>query len=100
MNPGRDCPSGPPWIFTITGRLPLKLAGGLYRKPEICLPSKLFHLISSGSGKAAVFRPPVSLRVQRVSFAFVTSSENTSEVDLADASTKPNSGLFSWNFKV
>ena len=42
---------------------------GSYIQPEISRPSKLFHVISFGSTKLCGLIPPVSLCVQRSSFA-------------------------------
>ncbi len=62
-------------MLTITGRGPVKRGFGLYRKPEMVLPSKLFQRTSSGSEKVAALSPPVSLSVQRSSLPVVTSIE-------------------------
>src|SRR2546422_10605229 len=80
-------------MFTATGRLPEKRAGGRYRNPEIVRPSKLFQRTSSGSGKVAVFRPPVSLYVQRSTVPVVTLYEYTSAVVRTDSKVKPSSVL-------
>ena len=80
-------------MFTATGRLPVKRAGGRYRNPESVRPSKLFQRTSSGSGKVAVFRPPVSLYVQRSTVPVVTLYEYTSAGVRTDSKVTPSSVL-------
>src|SRR5712692_3301 len=80
-------------MFTATGRLLEKRAGGRYRNPEIVRPSKLFQRTNSGSGKVAVFRPPVSLYVQRSTVPVVTLYEYTSAGVRTDSKVKPSSLL-------
>src|SRR5215218_4993734 len=53
-------------MLMITGRGPLKRAGGRYSTPEIIRPSKLFQRAISGSGKVVASMPPTGLFVQRV----------------------------------
>src|SRR5437764_10368630 len=81
-------------MITITGRLPVNFAGGRYRNPLIIFPSQLFQWISCGSEKLDVFRPPVSLNVQRSTLPVEISSEYTSEVERADVMLNPRSRLF------
>jgi hypothetical protein len=57
MKPMVACASGPPWMSTITGRLPLKRAGGMFIRPEIVRPSKLFQRTMVWSGKLAMSTP-------------------------------------------
>src|SRR5262245_55009584 len=80
-------------MLMTTGRFPANFAGGLYRKPEIDRPSKVFQRASSGSAKADVFSPPVSLSVQRSTLPVSTSSAYTSLGERAETSTKPRSLL-------
>src|SRR5258708_7267153 len=80
-------------MTTSTGRLPVNFAGGLYKKPEIIFPSKLFHRTSSASGKPSVFTA-VSLVVHRSTFPVGTSSEYTSPGPRALFSENPSSCPF------
>src|SRR5206468_11280143 len=80
-------------MFTATGRLAEKRAGGRYRNPESVRPSKLFQRTSSGSGRFVVFRPPVSLYVQRSTVPVATFSEYTSAGVRTDSKVRPRSVL-------
>src|SRR5260221_13356146 len=63
------------------------------------LASKVFHLMSCGSAKLAVFSPPASLKVHRSIFPVATSSEYPSDGDLDELSENPRSLLCEWNRK-
>jgi len=60
-------------MLITTGLRPANFAAGLYRKPEIVRPSKLFQRTSSGSTKFAALSPPVSLSVHRSTFPVAAS---------------------------
>src|SRR5271155_5492082 len=60
-----------------TGRLPVNLAGGRYKKPLIGLPSKLFHFTNS-AGRKSLVETSVSLSVQRSILPVAASREYAS----------------------
>src|SRR6476660_209742 len=62
----------------MTGRAPVKRAGGRYNTPEIVRPSKLFHVTISGSGSASGLNAPNSLRVHRSTAPVFACTENAS----------------------
>src|ERR1019366_2276715 len=68
---------------------------GKYSQPEISRPSKLFHFTNCGSTKFSGFSPPVSLVVQRSSFAVEMSTEYTSAGEWDEFRLKARSRLFS-----
>src|SRR5215212_7466526 len=65
-------------MLMMTGRGPVKRAGGRYKMPEIVRPSKLFQRTISGSGKDSGLKPPSSLVVQRSTVPVCVRTENTS----------------------
>src|SRR6478735_6852764 len=78
MKPGRDWPSGPPWMSTSTGRLPAKLAGGRVMKPWIARASKLVHWIGVAAANERASRPGAVVSVQRVTALLSRSIDHTS----------------------
>src|SRR5271167_609881 len=68
---------------------------GKHSQPEISRPSKLFQVTNCGSTKFTGFSPPVSLAVQRSSFAVETSTEYTSEGEWEEFRLNARSRLFS-----
>ena len=65
-------------MLIMTGRGPVKRAGGRYSTPEIVSPSKLFQVTISGSGSASGLNAPNSLRVHRSTVPVFACTENAS----------------------
>src|SRR5271166_4099026 len=80
-------------MLMITGLLPVNFAGGLYKNALMERSSHDFQWINFGSAKPEVFRPPVSLNVQRSSLPPATSTEYASPVWLAVFRVKASSRL-------
>src|SRR5580658_7321556 len=77
----------------ITGCLPENLGGGLYRNAEMERSSHDFQWINCGCANPEVFRPPVSLSVQRSSLPVAVSREYVSSFWFAVLRVKANSRL-------